>query len=266
MLSALASAGSFHSWLDAIPGVTGLRDSARDLLGPSWFRILGEGGNPIPTINHVLLMGFVFLVVVFLAARAKAAFKPSLDEKLTSRTFFEMLCDALMGLMEDNMGRKNAEKYLPLIGTLAVYIFFSNILALLPGFVPPTDNLNTTFAPAIIVFVATHVMGVKENGLAYFKHFLGPVVKWYALPLMLLMLVIETISHIVRPLSLSLRLMGNMYGDHAVLGVFLSLVPFIVPLPNLILGCIVVVVQTLVFCILSIVYISMAIEHHDEEH
>jgi F-type H+-transporting ATPase subunit a len=134
-------------------------------------------------------------------------------------------------------------------------------MGLVPGFLPPTGSFNVTLACGVIIFFATHIFGVREHGLAYFKHFFGPIIAWYALPLMLLMLVIEVISHIVRPISLGIRLMANMFADHTVLGVFVGLVPFLVPVPILLLGSLVVVVQTLVFCVLSTVYISMAIEH-----
>ena len=135
----------------------------------------------------------------------------------------------------------------------------------MPGFQPPTANLNTTLALALPVFFATHFFGVKEHGLAYFKHFFGPILKWYALPLMAIMLLIEIISHLARPLSLSLRLLGNMYGDHQVFAVFMGLlaVPLIYPIPILALGLVVCIVQTLVFCLLSMVYIGLAVAHED---
>ena len=111
---------------------------------------------------------------------------------------------------------------------------------------------------ALVIFFATHIFGVKENGLGYFKHFLGPF-----LPLAPLMLPIELISHIARPITLAVRLMANMTADHLVLAIFLTLAPWFIPLPLPLyfLGCIVVVVQTMVFCLLSTVYISMAIAH-----
>ncbi len=157
------------------------------------------------------------------------------------------------------MGKKNAVKYLPFIGSLAFFIFFCNALALLPGFAPPTDTLKTILALAVLVFLATHYFGVREHGLKYFKHFLGPI--WWLAPFMV---IIEIISHIARPLSLSMRLMGNMASDHKVVATFTMLVPLLVPVPFLVLGTLVVIVQTLVFCLLSMVYISMAVAH--EEH
>jgi F-type H+-transporting ATPase subunit a len=136
-------------------------------------------------------------------------------------------------------------------------------MGLIPGFMPPTDSLKTTFALALVIFVATHAYGLKENGLGHIKHLFGPWLGPLGLPLNILMFGIEVIGHVARVLSLSLRLMANMFGDHMVVGIFTLLVPFLVPVPFLMLGTIVVLVQTAVFCILSTVYIGMAIEHHD---
>jgi F-type H+-transporting ATPase subunit a len=106
---------------------------------------------------------------------------------------------------------------------------------------------------------------LKVNGFNHIKHLFGPVISLPALPLMLLMFLIEVISHIARPLSLGIRLMANMTADHLVLSIFLGLVPFLVPLPMYMLGALVVVIQTLVFSMLATVYIGLAVEeaeHH----
>ena len=161
-----------------------------------------------------------------------------------------------LGLAEGVMGRKKAERFLPLIGTLVFFIFFNNIIGLIPGFVPATDTLKTNLALSGLVFLMTHVYGVKEHGIAYFKHFLGP-----SLPLAPLMLPIEIISHIARPVSLALRLMGNIAADHKVTLVFFGLIPLLVPVPFLILGAVVVIVQTLVFCLLTMIYLAGAVAH-----
>ena len=186
------------------------------------------------------------------------------DGRFTLRTFFEMMIEGTLSTMEKSMDRKPALFFLPLIGSCAFLIFFSNLLGLVPGFEPPTANLNTTLAMAIVIFFTTHIYGVKNHGIGYFAHFFGPIRKWYALPLMLLMFCIELISHLARPLSLSVRLMGNMFADHKVVATFTLLVPLLVPVPMLLLGVVVCLVQVAVFCILSIVYIGMAIAH--EEH
>jgi F-type H+-transporting ATPase subunit a len=175
------------------------------------------------------------------------------------RNFFEYLAESLFGMVEGAMGEKNARRFYPLIGALFIFILFCNLFALIPGFVAPTDTLKTNVGLALMVFLLTHYYGVKEHGLAYFKHFLGP-----NLALAPLMLPIELFSHFARPLSLSLRLMGNMVADHKVVLSFFALVPILVPVPFLALGLLVCLLQAVVFCTLTMVYISMAIEH--EEH
>jgi F-type H+-transporting ATPase subunit a len=152
---------------------------------------------------------------------------------------------------------------MPIIGTAALFILFNNLLGLVPGFAPATDNLNITVGPALVIFFATHYYGIKENGLHYLAHFLGPKINGFPW-LFWLMGPIELISHFARPLSLALRLMGNMTGDHKVLAIFLGLL--YLSLPFLFLGTLVCVVQTLVFCLLSMVYIGLAIEHSAEGH
>jgi F-type H+-transporting ATPase subunit a len=212
------------------------------------------------TISHVLGGLLVLLFVAWGALRFHAAMRAK-DALVPPRGFglrnvFELLTEATFNMMAGVMGEKNAKRFLPLIGTLALFILFSNLLALIPGFAPPTDTLKTNLALAVVVFLATHYYGIKEHGLKYFKHFLGPIA--VLAPLMLL---IELISHIARPVSLSLRLMGNMASDHKVVAAFFALVPVLVPVPFLVLGILVSVVQTLVFCLLSTVYIAMAVAH-----
>jgi F-type H+-transporting ATPase subunit a len=223
----------------------------------------------VEDIHHIVFGFLVFLIILVLLAFGMTRLKKKHAEALPEKRFnalalFEVLGDALLGLMEGIMGRENALYFLPFIGALGIFILFSNLLGLIPGFLPPTDTLNTNVAMAICVFFVTHIYGVKRHGLAYFRHFLGPIIKWYALPLMVLMFLIEMISHIARPVSLSVRLLGNIFGDHAVLTAFVAMaIPF-VPIPFILLGLLVSFVQALVFCILSTVYISLAIA--EEEH
>lgn len=181
------------------------------------------------------------------------------QSKASPSNLFEVVVESLLGLMEGVLGNK-AAKFFPLIGSLFIYIFVCNIVGLIPGLTPPTENINTNAACAILVFVYYNYMGIKEQGfLNYFKHFMGPVI-WLG-PLML---IIELISHLVRPVSLSVRLFGNMTGDHMVLGVFSQLVPLFVPVIFMGLGLFVAFIQAFVFSLLSIVYIGLATEeaHH----
>jgi F-type H+-transporting ATPase subunit a len=132
----------------------------------------------------------------------------------------------------------------------------SNLTGLIPGFLPPTSHPSTNFAISITVFLFYNYEGVRENGVGYLKHFLGPVL--FLAPMMV---ILELIQHIVRPASLGLRLLGNISGDHMVLGLFSDLTPLVLPVIFFGLGLFVSFIQAFVFTLLSTIYISMAIAH-----
>ena len=262
--------GEHSTWFELIPGVANLEQFTKAYLSRTQIGVATFPSHY--SITHVLsiLLVVIFAIiggVVFSGAakQARAGGKDALvpPREFGLRNLFELFAEAVLGVAEGVMGPENARRFLPLIGTLAFFIFFSNCLALLPGFAPPTATLNTNLAIALTVFVLTHYFGIKEHGLAYFKHFLGPVI-WLA-PLML---PIELVSHIARPRSLSMRLLGNIAADHKVVFTFFALVPLLLPVPFLVLGVMVAVVQTLVFCLLTMVYIQGAVshEHGDDDH
>lgn len=176
--------------------------------------------------------------------------------------------NATYNMAADVMGEAHAKKALPFIGTLALFIFVCNIQGLVPGLLPATDTLKTNLALAVMVFVIYNVVGLYTNGWHYLAHFLGPSFSIGPLPkfpwLFPLMLPIELASHIARPVSLSLRLMGNMLADHKVVGAVLLLVPLLVPVPFLLLGVLVAIIQTVVFTLLTIIYLALALEHSEE--
>lgn len=217
------------------------------------------------TLAHVAVSALVALLLIlgafFYYGKTHPQHRDRLipDPKLGIRNLFEIILDGVFGLAEGVMGREAAIRFLPLVATFFIFILFNNLIGLVPGFVPATDTLKTNIALSVTVFLLTHIYGVASSGPKYFAHFLGPV--WY---LSWLMLPIELISHIARPVSLALRLLGNMVGDHKVLSIFFFLVPLLVPLPFYILGMIVCIVQALVFTLLTMVYISQAMAH--EEH
>jgi F-type H+-transporting ATPase subunit a len=232
--------------------------------GLTWY------AHEAPGVQHIYAALFVLGLLAVVSVITETSIRDSKNDlvpqaKLTIRNFVEILVGATYNMMKDIMGEKAARHFLPLIGTCAFFILFSNALGLVPGFLPPTSNFNTTLACGIVIFVTTHLYGLKVNGFNHIKHFFGPMIGIVWIPLMLLMFFIEMISHIARPISLGIRLMANMTADHMVLTIFLGLVPFLVPLPMYVLGTVVVVVQALVFSLLSTVYIGMAIEeaeHH----
>jgi len=169
---------------------------------------------------------------------------------------FEVVVTGLNDFLIANMGEKG-KKFFPLIATIFLFILFSNMEGLVPAFESPTANINNNIAMALVVFVLTHIAGIKEHGFKYVKQFMGPV--WWLTPLML---PIELISHLTRPVSLTMRLFGNIQGGHIVVAILLILVPFFAPIPILILKLFIAAVQALVFTLLSMMYIAGAMEEH----
>ena len=173
-----------------------------------------------------------------------------------AQNLFEVIVSGIEEFMVETAGEE-ARWLLPLGATIFLYIFIGNLIGIIPGFLPPTANLNTTLSCAIVVVVFTHIIGVKYHGAKYIKHFLGPV--WWMAPLIF---VIEIIGHLARVLSLSFRLFGNMMGHEIVLAILFGLAgAFFAPLPIMALGIFVAFVQGFVFFLLSIIYFSGAMEH-----
>jgi F-type H+-transporting ATPase subunit a len=219
--------------------------------------------------QHIITFAFVGLLFVlagvFYRAKVSAVKNPIIpDRGITFRNVFEALGQFIYNLARNIMGEEEAKKFYTVIMLLFTYVFANNLIGLLPGFLPPTDNFNTTLALGVFVFLYYNYQGIRAQGLVgHIKHFMGPV--WY---LAILIFPIELISHTVRPLSLGLRLKGNMEGDHLVLSIFSGLVPYIVPIPFYVIGLFVCFMQAFVFTLLTMVYISLATAHHDhdEEH
>lgn len=243
------SGGHEIVWTSLIPGLKQIEQA-----------LPGVEHEPAFHVSNAILIGVILIGLALIArTRIKTALEADddlvPDGKLTVRNLMEILVSGVYNIMEDSMGH-NAPRFLFLIGSLGLFILFSNLSGLIPGFVPPTDNLNTTLACALIIFFSTHYYGFKEHGPSYLKHFVGPF--WW---LAWLMIPIEIISHLARPMSLSLRLFGNIMGDHTVGAIFFSLSPLVVPVFTAVLGLFVSFVQTFVFMLLAMVYISGAIEH-----
>ena len=170
------------------------------------------------------------------------------------QNFFEVLVGGINNLAVDVMG-KEGKAYIPVVFGIGLYVAVSNLMALIPGLIPPTSNMNTTAAPAIFVFLLYNFIGIKKHGAGYIKHFLGPLA-WLA-PFMI---IIEFISHLARPLSLTMRLFGNIAGEDLVVVILFMLVPIIVPLPMFFLMIFTSVLQAFVFMMLTMVYIAGALE------
>ncbi|MDA8240562.1 MAG: F0F1 ATP synthase subunit A [Nitrospiraceae bacterium] len=213
--------------------------------------------NPevIPHYVTYAFLASLLLIVLALIVRSSLKLVPTGTQNVV-----ETIIEALLNLAEENIGHHWARPLFPLLATLALFIAVCNFMGLIPGFVSPTANINTNAAMAIPVFLATHVYGIRVHGFGYIKHFLGPIRSIFALPLMILMFVIEFIGHIARPLTLSVRLFGNMSAKHYIIGVLGILSPAIVPVAILVLGVLVSVIQAFVFTLLTALYLAGAVE------
>jgi F-type H+-transporting ATPase subunit a len=225
--------------------------------GFTWVEAL-PGLSQLPAHTATALVVAVLVLLVARAARrgldqAKDPAVP--DGRLTARELIERVTGFIADLAESVIGH-GATQYVPFFGSLFLFILFSNLIGLVPGFVPPTDNLNTTFGLAAVSFVVYNYYGFREHGAKYGNQFLGPVL-WLA-PLMI---VVELFSHAFRPISLALRLYGNMFADHLVLGIFTELTKVVIPVIFYTLGAFVSVVQAFVFTILTMVYVALAVSH-----
>jgi F-type H+-transporting ATPase subunit a len=203
----------------------------------------------VDAISYTWLIIVLLLVLSLMATAALKAIPGGLQN------FIETVIGGIEGMIVDTMGEEG-RPFFPLIATLALFVLVSNLIGLIPGFFPPTANINTTAACAVIVFVSTHVVGIKHHGAGYIKHFLGPIA-WLA-PVMFF---IEVIGHLSRPVSLTLRLFGNMNGHELVLMIFFGLAPFLVPLPMILMGVLVSFIQAFVFMLLAMIYIQGSLEH-----
>lgn len=203
----------------------------------------------------------VTAIVLGIALRVSARLKNPDDavvpeEQLTLRTFMEAFLSYFYDLAKSVMDAERAKKYFPLIGAAAMFVFFSNVLALVPGFPVATSSLSITLGCAIVVFVCFNAYGLATNGFGYVKHLAGPA--WYLAPLVF---PIELIGLCVRPVTLAVRLFLNMSVDHLILGIFVGLVSILVPIPLMVLGVLIILIQTLVFTLLTCIYIGLATEH-----
>jgi F-type H+-transporting ATPase subunit a len=215
----------------------------------------------------ILLVALIARIALMRAPAGREGLVPAAN--LAPRNLFELYTEAILNMVRGVLGKDDGDRFFPLIAGVFAYIFVSNVMGVIPGFAPPTDSLNTNLPMALTIFLVYNVSGIVRNGIvAYGKHFMGPVL-WLA-PLMV---VIELISHLVRPMSLSIRLYGNISGDHLVTDVFMNQLPAAVhpilgyglPVIFLGLGVFVSLIQAFVFSLLSMLYIALAVAH-DEHH
>jgi F-type H+-transporting ATPase subunit a len=212
---------------------------------------------PDPIVMALLVALALILFAAWLRGRL------SVDNPSKTQHLVEVAFEAVQGLMRDIIG-KDAARFTPLLGTLAIYILISNPLGMIPGFISPTTNLNVTASCAICVFVYYNYHGFRKQGfVGYLKHFAGPV--WWLAPMLF---AVEVVSHMARPFSLSVRLFGNIFAEELVIGSLNNyLFPFFASIPIMFLSLFLGTIQAFIFILLTMVYISGAVEEaHGEAH
>jgi len=214
-----------------------------------------DPAHVVPDYIVMCLLVMVFLILILGLASRRLSLIPG-----RRQTVLEVLFETFENLLLDIIGEPG-RKFLPMIGTVGLFIFCCNLLGLVPGFMSPTSKLNVTLGCALTVFVYYHWQGIKAQGLLkYLKHFAGPI------PLLApLMFPIELISHFSRPLSLSVRLFGNIFAEELLIVVIASILPFLLPLPFMVVALFTGAIQTFVFVLLTCIYVSGAIAHEEEQ-
>jgi F-type H+-transporting ATPase subunit a len=225
--------------------------------GFSWVgAIPGLGHVPAHIATALLVMAALLLFAFRVRAQLARVKDPSVpDSRFSARNLAEVVTEMITSLARGAIGH-DVDVYVPLFGSLFLFILGANLIGLLPGFTPPTDNFNITLALGAIAFAAYNYYGVRAHGVAYLKQFAGPL-----LVLAPLMIVVEVFSHLFRPASLAIRLYGNMFADHLLLGIFTDLTKVVVPVVFYVLGTFVSLVQALVFTLLTMVYVGLAVSH-----
>ena len=213
--------------------------------------------------DHDFIMGFytVLCAIVAVVVSRLAAHKLQLIPN-GLQNLYEVVISGILGVAKDVIGEQYAKKYFPLAGTIAIFVFFCNMIGIIPGFEAPTANWNFTLVLALVVFIYYHAEGIKAQGFfSYFAHFMGPMKI-----LAPLMFPIEIISHLSRIISLTFRLFGNIKGDDMFLLVMLMLVPWAVPIAPFFVLFFMGILQAFVFMILTYVYLAGAIIVEEEGH
>lgn len=222
----------------------------------TWFgAIPGLKELPLNTVTF----GFVTLVLIVSAIGLRSTIRRySADTGLPTGVVGRMtvlMVKVLRDFLRGLIGR-DADRYVPFIGSLFLAVLVSNLLGLVPGFLPPTSLFKANIGIAVVTFIYYNAVGIKTHGWKYVKQFTGPVI--YIAPLTL---VIELFSHAARPITLSIRLMANILADHMAFEIFSGLVPVLVPAALLMLGTLVALVQAFIFATLPAAYIALASSH-----
>lgn len=211
--------------------------------------------------DHVVFSALICLIVLVLGLMVRS--RLSVDNPGSLQIILEDVVSFFVSVLETNMGPRGRQ-FLALPGALFVFIWMGNMMGQIPGLGAPTSNVNVPFACALTLWMYYHYQGIRAQGIvSYLKHF--AVMPGVPLAMSPIIFTIEIISHLSRVLSLTLRLFGNVFGEHLVVLIIASIVPFIVPLPIQFLGLVVGTLQAFIFLTLGSIYLTAAVtvdDHH----
>lgn len=221
----------------------------------NWFlHLAGQPAQARPWADFITMQILVVGILMLLAALLRG--RLSVDRPGKLQHVFELIYEFVDGQTEDQLGHGGG-KYLAFFATLFLFILACNLIGIIPGFSSPTINPSVPAGCAIATFLYYNMVGVRANGvLKYSAHFAGPV--WYLAPLMI---PIEIVSHLARPLSLTIRLYANMFAGEQLTLVFLSLTYFLVPAVFMGLHVFVALLQAYIFMLLTMIYVAGATAH-----
>jgi F0F1-type ATP synthase, subunit a len=224
------------------------------------FSILPTLSLPGLTSHQVLIVEYTWLSMAIIIALLIAVIVSLKTVPGALQNIFEMVVAFIESYLTDIVGPKGL-RYFPLVVTVFSFILVANYIGLIPGFMSPTASINTTAGMAIVVFVFYQYLGVSKKGLKYFKHFLGPV------PAMApLMVIMETISELARPVSLSVRLFANIFGGEMIIKILFGMCAIGVPVIWMTWDSLITIpIQAFIFSLLTMVYLAGAVAA-DEDH
>lgn len=231
------------------------------IFGAQWHEP-AHGELVIP--EHIVWVFILFIICIAGVLLMKG--RLSVDRPSKGQQLLEVIVEQIRGLLDQVIG-PYGRRYLPVIGSFAVFILIGNLMGQIPGLGAPTENINVTGALGITSFLYFIGSGFRQQGIKYLKHFTGGLTGALLISMGWLIFIVEIVSNSVRPVTLSLRLFVNMYADQKIAGAFMGLVAPVVPIFTIVLGMFVAFVQTFIFIMLSMVYLSETVPHeeHDEE-
>jgi F-type H+-transporting ATPase subunit a len=230
-----------------------------NLFGAHW--VPPDPNEAIPA--HVVWAIALFIICIVLALLLRG--KLSVDRPSKGQQLLEVAVETVRDLLDQVIG-PYGRRYVPVIGSFALFILIANLMAQIPGLGAPTENINVTGALGITSFLYYIGSGFRQQGFRYLKHFTGGLSGAMLFALGWLIFIVEILSNSVRPVTLSLRLFVNMYADEQIGHSFLVLIAPLVPIFTIVLGVFVAFVQTFIFIMLSMVYLSETVPHDDHDH